>query len=827
MSGNFSWRTDEDDGWDEPTPKPQPLSPPRRRWPWIVGLFAAAILISTVLYLRLQKQVQETRAIAEQDLLSAHQLSQQAAATNDIDLFRSNLSRRDPEWADTQRALVMTGLFLDRSAFGLRWWGETGLSLTNAAATPTLPLTLTLAPDMLSAELVYEQEYLLLESGSVSQTVRLQHTAVYRRGSSRWLLADPNPEFWGSLETIEQPHLTLTYSQRDEAIALRLADDLDAQLVRMCSVLPALECPDDLHLQLRLTRDPASFFTLADLEDVITAEDEIILPAPTLVGLPVDEAGYQAIMKGYAGQLVAAAISHLIAYECCHRGYFYHAFMDKQLSNLGLRVWPMNSGDYDALPLSELQTRVYRAWGQNSLDFAEFADLPTVFSLVDYLTEGVQPNLTPLDWLREFKSDVSYIGWLENVLPDDPGTDLLESRWLAYISQRQHQNETLPLPLPGGQVQMSCNSDLGIPTLYTYDINTATWNATFLSTDFYEPLGDGHVEVDFVGEEKQLVFIDGNNQSTVITSTVNIDLTYAPDYNFISYLNGSPPDGFFPFTTYAPGLDNFTQAQYWLADLNQCDAAGCVVRPLPGNPTWSPDGQHIILTADDGSEELDSRLIITDSSLTRSLSLESGYLPFWLDNTHYGFFRADEATLSTEMWVGEIGGTPTRQLTNEDVLPYVEMSGLNSFLLAWLASRPQSPTHSATLLAIGQETDDQYVVLTLTWDENWETIQDIQVIRDTGAAWFPFYSPDGQYLIILGTPFPAYQLSLIDLTTGTEQSYPFAELVAFPFWSSDGQWLVQLANNEILLIAPSAQFSHRIPHTFSFCNRYFYVPERE
>ncbi|MBK9052119.1 MAG: hypothetical protein IPL78_14785 [Chloroflexi bacterium] len=192
MSQNFSWQTDEDSHWDEPLPGP-PTGPRQRGgWQWLLVIAAAALLISTVIYARLQQQVKEATTQAEQDVLAAHQLSQHAAASNDLDLFRSNLSRRDPNWADAQRELISEGLFLDRSAFGLRWWGETGITLTDAAATPTLPITITLAPDLLSAEIVYEQEYLLTGSATTSETIRLQQTAVYRRGGGRWLRADPS-----------------------------------------------------------------------------------------------------------------------------------------------------------------------------------------------------------------------------------------------------------------------------------------------------------------------------------------------------------------------------------------------------------------------------------------------------------------------------------------------------------------------------------------------------------------------------------------------------------------------------------------------------------
>ena len=116
MSQNFSWQTDEEGGWNDPPPQPPPKPQRRLPWGWVLGLFAAALLITIVIYTRIQEQVKETTARAEQDVLAAHQLSQNAAASGDLDLFRLNLSRRTPDWADVQRQLVSEGLFMDRTA---------------------------------------------------------------------------------------------------------------------------------------------------------------------------------------------------------------------------------------------------------------------------------------------------------------------------------------------------------------------------------------------------------------------------------------------------------------------------------------------------------------------------------------------------------------------------------------------------------------------------------------------------------------------------------------------------------------------------------------
>ena len=413
MSQNFSWKTDEDRGWDDPTP--QPLPKPRRRlpWAWLLGLFAAAILITTVIYARIQEQVKETTTRAAQDVLAAHQLSQNAAASQDVDLFRTNLSRRDASWAETQRELVAQGLFQDRTAFSLRWWGQAGISLTDAAATPTLPITITLAPDLLSAEVVYEQEYLLSGSATTSETVRLQQTAIYRRGGGRWLRANPLDEFWGETVEIKKELLTVRYNQRDEVIVARLAQDLNEQLQAMCQTFPSVTCSDNFPITLLLTRNPQYFFTLLDLEEILTTEDTLRLPSPTLVGLPLDETGYQAIMRGYATPVISLAVARFLGYECCHHAFFFRAFLEKELSILGLQPWPLTPEQYTQLIPTELLDNTALTWSRSHFNNSDYVNVAYLYTLVDYLAHEY-PETDLALWQRWMHNGFTFWEWLES-----------------------------------------------------------------------------------------------------------------------------------------------------------------------------------------------------------------------------------------------------------------------------------------------------------------------------------------------------------------------------------------------------------------------------
>lgn len=829
MSDQFSWRTDEDEDWDDAPLHASSKIKKRRPWLWLLAVTAAALTITLTLYLRLQEQVEAATTTAAAELLAAHQLIQQAAANNDLDLFRSNLSRRDPAWADAQRALISTGLYLDRSAFGLRWWGETPLNLSAAATTPTLPITITLSPDLLSAELVYEEAYLLEGSDTTSQTIRLQHTAVYRRGSGRWLRADPQPEFWGILRTIERDYLTITYSRRDEAIVYKLANDLDAQLSRMCATLSVLNC-DNLQLKLRLTRDPASFFSLVQLEDVIAPEEgEIILPAPTLVGLPMDEVGYQQLMKGYTAQLVAAAITQLLAYECCHHGFFYHAFMDRLLSDLELWPTPPLPDTIDENLNEIMNYGMPSLWGHESLDYSDTAALPYLYSLADFLIASAQPPITAVDLLNRLRPDTTFQAWL-NQVTTEPGTNLalVTLRWASHITESINPVTHLPLPLPSGSIQLSCNTIDNFAHIIRYDLATQHWTEELQFNEFFSPAHNGYVSV--AGEaslQRRLLYVDtANLQTAVITTTTTSHQSFQPNYFYASQLYGSPPPGYFYFAVSennsAPPL-----VSHWLADLTSCETGQCDLQRLSGVPIWSPDSQYMILYEDAG-EGLNDHLFIADGTGGNLTAVGQGYLPFWLDNDHYGYFIRDENDMFSHILTGQVDrALPEVVLIDPELHNYLNPGDLVNFYLAWAMPRPQTSPHRLALLAYSRLNTNnigQFYLLEMQWDENWQTVADVQIIRQSENSLFPFYSPDGHYLVLLEDTAQGSHLTLIDQETLVEQSYTVADFFNFPNWSRDGQWLIQMTSTEVILIAPDYQIEKRIPFTQTFCSYYYYVP---
>ncbi|NJN53613.1 MAG: hypothetical protein HC804_01965 [Anaerolineae bacterium] len=218
MSNKFEWKTEEEAGWEEEIAVPE--TRPSRSIPWkLLGLLliGTLVLVGGVRW-QLNQQVRTVTRTVEQDVQAAHLFLQRVAAQQDVELLKSLLSGRDPEWVEAQKTLVAEGWFGSPPL-----WGGTAVPLT-----ATDPLTITLSPDLFSAEVQSENAYHVLNAEGITETVTLRQTAVYRRGDDRWLYAPPEETFWGETAVYRGDAISVRYPARDEEIATRLAEDLDA-----------------------------------------------------------------------------------------------------------------------------------------------------------------------------------------------------------------------------------------------------------------------------------------------------------------------------------------------------------------------------------------------------------------------------------------------------------------------------------------------------------------------------------------------------------------------------------------------------------------------
>ncbi len=340
MAAKFEWQTEEEEGWEsQPDPeKVVGLSRSRRRWrPWLLAALVVVLLASAA-YWQGQRRVVQAEDGQREALLASFNLVRQAAERQDRDLLASVIGG-DRSWTSDQKRLLDNGWLFDAHVFGL-WPHPAGARVVEVS----------FAPDLRSAEVVVEETYQVVSSDGLTTTVQLQRTDVYRR-TDRWLWSSPEDAYWGGpgSESLVGERLVLYYPARDEALAVRLLADLDAVLDRLCRE-PAANCPGDWQLVVQLMRDVDVLSAMAEeairsgvygrLPGARAAGAAVILPAPSLLGTPVDEAGYQAWRRGYATYVAAAALEERVDSSCCESEEDYTAALQAELAWLELGLWP-------------------------------------------------------------------------------------------------------------------------------------------------------------------------------------------------------------------------------------------------------------------------------------------------------------------------------------------------------------------------------------------------------------------------------------------------------------------------------------------------------
>ena len=375
---SFDWQTEEDFNWDEEPTAPEPPEPKRRRWPWV--LLAMVLLLGTavsLLYHQLNQRVEVATGDIEADLAASYAVLQQAAVNQDENLFNSLISGRDPEWSQSQRWNLNAGLLFDRPGFNLAWQPE---------LEETAVISQTFSPELNAAELTTQQNYSLNIGNGLTQTVQLERIDVYRLGEDRWLWAPPENAFWGVRRRLEGQLLSVRYPARDEEIVHRLAADLEAKLVQLCAT-PGITCPRDMRVRLAFSPEPESLSQTAFEEAIFAGGQAIVLPTPTLVGLPQDETGYKAIFRGYASQFLLITLNDLMGWECCENVYLYRAAAERYLHDLGVNSWPLADTSV-SLPQDLVLSDVSLFWTDELLTIMDigFSEAPAPYGLIDFLT---------------------------------------------------------------------------------------------------------------------------------------------------------------------------------------------------------------------------------------------------------------------------------------------------------------------------------------------------------------------------------------------------------------------------------------------------------
>lgn len=829
MDRNFHWYTEDD------VPTADLLSVEDKATangrPWVRYLLILLLLtvVASGLYRFVDQQAQSATAAVADEVLTSHHLIRLADARGDIELGGALLSGRQPAWAEAQRELIGAHRLYDRAPFGLQADLTAILPGSGNGRLPTgeQQAEVVLAPNLASAELSFRQQYVIPDQQQMAATVTLRHTAVYRRGRQGWLLAPPEPQFWGEWLTSREEHLSLRYPERDQALGRRLASDLDGKLAQMCGRLPAINCPAHFHLHVHLAPDPAALSAAADLADVIKRDLPLALPAPTLVGLPEDEAGYQALLRGYASLVMAVAVTESVAYDCCPHWLFYRALLESQLEELGLNTRPLAASDNDWLLTASFDDNAITAgWtstdatGWTSTDASQAVIEQQVASLVDFLLAVRAPGTAVTDMQRRLQPASSFWNWVQPFLDDGDTLADLVAGWRDFTYRRVATAPPAPppVPLPDQDIQIICDTRQET-TLYRFDLSAATLLKEFVRArrnNFISvltlPQGKGylmHERALVLGQtESRLVLWQDGRETVVFDETADF-----PDHGLGLYLTRRiDPGGRYVL------LGAWSGAQgRRLLDVESCGQGECVLQDIghwPGWPTWSPGGDHMLVeqrtdTRPARGKVLPDRgqraLYLGDGRGQRLNQIGTGWAPFWADEERFAYIRL-AAGQTTELVSGTVHDNQVQPwLSSSDLLAALPVDRRPPALfVVEVAVHPAGMGSFVAVASSSPQLEGPYTLFRLEADRFDADHTNIFWLRTTPEPVHVSFSPDGRWLTLSYYRDASRRVELVDLEA--DQVRHMTRDTFGAGWSDDGQWLVEARPGALILKAPAHDY---------------------
>ncbi|MCA9972453.1 MAG: hypothetical protein KC425_19665 [Anaerolineales bacterium] len=833
---NFDWYSEEEVGWDEPV-ESEPKRPkrPRPRLPWprwltvLLLLLALAGGATTLIYRQLNQRVDEVSYELEAEVRASHAVVYKAGETADRDLLVNFLSGRDNHWAAAQERVTRAGLLYARPGFGLAWVpGEAETAVADVF----------LSPDLTTAVLTATHDYVVDIGQTLTHTVTLDQVAVYRRGPDRWLLSPPDPEFWGEQETVSGERLTLRYPARDAHIAARLAADLEAELTKMCYRLPELNCPHDLHVLIELTANPAALFEANQPVDLtlpvprmrtlgwfsfptrLTEESEVqVLPTPSLLGLPRDGAGYQAIYRGYAVRMVSAVIADLAGWRCCDRIMLFQALLDSQLARLQLKRKTIFPGDLTALQEALLPEVVARWHTDATRPLPEATEL---YALVQFLIEDAGISAFAL---QQGITALPPEGWLAAVTAGSFETPAeLERAWQRYLLRRGAAARVPAAAWPADALHLVCQPDDGSGSvLQRYDPASGaaelTWRlgqetAVLLPLPAHSALLVGERGAE--SQAEALTFLWQAGESRPLAQDAD-GMAPAP-------LGGSP-DGRFA----ALSMPRGALLPYAMLDVQAClTGDGCDSRLLSGLPVWSPDGRHTILVGEASALNSNRALSLADAAGFGEQLVGMGHLPFWVDADTFGYVANGWRILFLEAETLQ-DGRPLFTFDFTTPLPEAEAQRANGYPIDFAFADRQNPNliyavlmasfadqGNSYLLAHDRETGES--VLHVSWRTNNAQPRQYDVSPD--GRWFVMWTYDALadgWRLFVHDLWQA-ETSIYALSQPPPADRPFAS------WSSDGAWLALADGGIARLLAPAEGLQQRVILERMGCEQAVWLP---
>jgi hypothetical protein len=829
MANDFDWQNEEDGDWRQQPATPAGVTA-RRTWHRRPLLLLAFVLLASgaLAYFGLARQTAAREAAVVQDVLRSHALVAEAGRRADEELYRLLLSSRDPAWVEGQMALLAAGLLFERAPLGL-----------NLAAAEGNVVAVTLSADLQEA-VVSSDWFYTFDGRDGPATTILRQAAVYRHGAAGWLLEPPLPDFWGPTLSESGRYVRFTFPERDQLLARRLAADLDETIGHACHKVDQLLCRD-LLLEIDLSATPSALAALAVPEAFLPAGLHLVLPAPTLAGLPLDETGYQALYHGYAARAVAAVINHELGWNCCQRALFYQALLDKQLVELGLRSWPLTAADYrQVLRQSASLADVSRLWYSTAATNLTQAQPEgwLAYALVDYVLEHSLVE-TPAEMHHRFLSSPNFDRWLRTVTP--VGSLALattsESSWSRFLLGRALLSQTAPpIAWPEEDLLLMCGDEWGhVTPLRLYNAASGAWTelleepAFILMTPLPGNAGILFVEME-LGPEEQAVDVPARWRTLLWQNGRQLEISSQPIFQFFA-IAPDPAEQYLPLLTYDVDYDTYGVT---LLDLDSCRAGDCRLLPIDGIPAWSPGGSQAILSPTSFVPDEPGALRRSGRLGEAPVALPGSGQPFWLDETTYGYLS--DGAGGAVMIADSSDDVPMLLLEAADLVALLpadvdpERLRIRHLVVGGDASLYLLVHHAEPGSAAAQRRPrTQASVLVYDWPAGRLSL--LAQWEDQGLAadyMSPLsFSPDGRWLVAsqlreLATGVSAVELYFIDLwqqrheliRSSLGQHWPADPVTR---WSADGRWFVRLVEGGLVLTAPGYEYDYLVLHEFGPC----------
>ena len=763
-----------------------------KRWRRLIIIVAVLLLAGVLVYLLLERQAATTIAAIEADVLASHRLAEQAMRQGDVELLRSLLSARDLHWSETQQRLAQTADPI---------WNL--IPLDEMADLQGLIL----ADDLRQAELTLDRRF----SWHGDQIVTLRQTAVYRLGADQWLFAPPLDEFWGEEITEHIGRFNLTYRERDHELVEKLAARLEPELLTLCRELAGLTCSPSWVLDLHFTPDPL----LLVLGEPPLNAVAVHLPAPSLLGEPLDEAGWDALTAGYLAWLSPIALTDMVGWQCCAGLMLHEMLLTYQLAQLGRRDWPLTAADYNAL-LAEPPPLSLFADNWNHFPGGDAEYWLKAMAFTEYLLTAV-PRLPPAVLQSRLNGSSSFEGYLWSLGLTEAG---LAAGWYAFLGERAYQPETFA-SVPEAAVQLLCQNNDGRDLLLRWSLDQARPEIELADRQITQlrPLPDtgGVLLVELQGAPRQssyysILLHQAPHQPRTILAGI-------PNSNSLNiYEQPNPTQGQLVLYTFDA---EHNRPIFEQVDLNQCTFRDdCALTDIAGLPVWSPDGrQALIMQLRRGVLSLVRQSADLEE---RPVQLGNGWSPFWLSNTEFGFLRPQTVNqggalrTETHLVTAVAGVDRARMLADNHRIMMAIPPDLRPEVLP-LSYAMTSPARNNHIFIVGSHppTGDLYL---LVLDSNSDTITLIAVLPGLSVAYPPIrFAPDGRWLTINaflrdGTR-SLFWLYNIDEEKVQTFYFPLIENQPIgqwlPHWTVDGHWLLLPQGDHLAVFRPDSGYQNR------------------